>query len=24
VAMIGYSLGAKLGLRNADIPFENS
>lgn len=24
VAMIGYSLGAKLGLRGADIPFENS
>ena len=23
-AMIGYSLGAKLGLRNADIPFESS
>ena len=24
VAMIGYSLGARLGLRNADIPFENN
>jgi hypothetical protein len=24
VAMIGYSIGAKLGLRNADIPFENN
>ncbi len=24
VAMIGYSLGAKLGLRNADIPFESN
>ena len=24
VAMIGYSLGAKLGLRGADVPFENS
>jgi hypothetical protein len=24
VATIGYSLGAKLGLRNADIPFENN
>jgi len=23
VAMIGYSLGARLGLRSADIPFEN-
>lgn len=23
VAMIGYSIGAKLGLRSADIPFEN-
>jgi hypothetical protein len=23
VAMIGYSIGAKLGLRNADIPFES-
>jgi hypothetical protein len=24
VAMIGYSIGAKLGLRNADIPFESN
>jgi hypothetical protein len=23
VAMIGYALGAKLGLRNADLPFES-